>query len=75
MRSQTASSEQQFASSYSSHAFPSVARSANSKVYLGEFASKPAVIKVTRCSGDGDAGGGRKEEEILLELTVSSVHE
>ena len=38
---------------------------------LGEFASKPAVIKVTRCSGEGDAEG-RKEEAILLELTVSA---
>ena len=38
---------------------------------MGEFASKPAVIKVTRCSGEGGEAG-RKEEAILLELTVSA---
>ena len=46
--------------------------SSNSSVFLGSFAGKPAVVKVTRsaarCATNGVDDGGSKEESILLEL-------
>jgi serine/threonine protein kinase len=53
--------------------------SSNSSVFLGSFAGKPAVVKVTRSAAGCvtnkgvDDDGGSKEESILLELAHVNV--